>query len=177
MNTKLKLLILLISAITSANFAYGADPKYDAGKNTLTLPTITVGDRNYNNLVIAIDKVTVVSAKSSSLVSGANAQPAVCPEIKLAQYNSIQAGMTLDQVNATLGCQYSNKGGLGDDYAASGYNYTTFAWSNGGDPLRTINVYFDKDAALVTPSVARAENPNVKLYKEVFLPLTTVFTK
>lgn len=176
MCTQAKFLTLLIWAITSASLAYGADPKYDATKNTLTLPTITIGDRNYNNLIITIDKVTVISANSSSFVSGANALPAVCPEISLAKYNDIKTGMTLDQVNAALGCQYSNKGGLGDDYASSGYNYTTFAWLNGGDPLRTINVYFDKDAVQASPSVTRAGSSE-KLYKEVFLPLSTVFTK
>lgn len=82
---------------------------YDVKTNQLTIPSVRVGDTQYNYLVIRLDNVTAVSAESFSKAGGVGALPQVCtygtdftPE-KLAK---IKVGLTLEQVNQILGCQY-----------------------------------------------------------------------
>ena len=176
MEASMKMALPFVCMIAVTQLSYAADPKYSVSANTLTLPTINVGNINYNNLTIKLDKVTVVGNVSSSIVSGPNALPTLC-DMTIRQYDKIQLGMTIDQVNQTLGCQYTNKGGLGDDYP-SDHNYTTFSWWNGNDAMRAVNVYFDKSAMYVTLNpLSRVETPNVKVFKEPVISMAITFTK
>lgn len=75
---------------------------YANDSRMLAIPTIKVGNMWYNNLVIQLDTIQVISYGSKSSAS----LPEDCAPITRSGFGAIQVGMTLDQVDAVLGCQH-----------------------------------------------------------------------
>jgi len=92
-----------------AAFVHAEEATYDQATHTLRIPTLVVGNTRYNDLVVKVDNATLVSASSQSKASGPGAVPAICTMSLLteAKLDKIKLGMSLEQVNQILGCQYS----------------------------------------------------------------------
>lgn len=120
-------LVLKYLALTLCTvFARAEEATYDQATHTLHVPTLVVGNTRYNDLVVKVDSVTLVSASSQSKASGPGAAPAICTMNLLteAKLDQIKLGMSLEQVNQILGCQYSVRQANGSNPGApSSYYY------------------------------------------------------
>lgn len=74
---------------------------YDPATNQLTVDSVTVNGVNYKAVV------TIANVVSVSPVTAAPAAQCGAANFTTAIYNAIKPGMTVDQVNAVIGCQFT----------------------------------------------------------------------
>ena len=95
------LLLLACQAAFSQTSTFDLDSRY------LTLPSVQVGNTIYNNLVIRIDSLAVISVGSvTTAPPPSSAAKCTAANFTIAKFNQIAVGMTVDQVTNLLGCQY-----------------------------------------------------------------------
>ncbi|MGZ5009436.1 MAG: hypothetical protein ACXV74_00575 [Methylobacter sp.] len=115
-----------------------ATSTYNPTTNILTIDSVIDNGVQYNNVVVNLGaSFSVISVGSSApVVSGTCSSS----NFSLAVYNAITVGMTLNQVNQAMGCNYdSTKTINSTNYVARTWFYqnaSTFA-------LEEIVVYFD----------------------------------
>jgi hypothetical protein len=134
---------------------------YEEGTRYLSIPTVQIGDTQYNFLVVKIDAATIVSYGSSSKASGAGVAARQCTKANLTQarFDAIKVGMTLDQVNTTMGCQYAPLQLTWGDRNINAGNppgYDIWQWQ-AIDTISYIQVYFDSEGKKV---VVPGTNPD-----------------
>lgn len=132
--------IATISCIAKSNELVA----YDEASRELTVPYVILGGVRYNNLVVKLDVVTVVSVDSTSKASGPEAVPEKCTSANISQsrFDAIQIGMTLDDVNSIIGCQYTPflpQGWLNQNAQLN--DFILVRWDDGG--FSSIQVVFD----------------------------------
>lgn len=122
---------------------------FDGTTNLLTMPSVTAGEYIYNNLVIRLEKFTVVSVGTATPVTPITPTTPTTPvttacaatNFTVAKYDAITAGMTMDQVNQAIGCTYDPA-----QISKTG-TFSRYSWVS----LPTlIQVYFDLDGKIVT---------------------------
>lgn len=74
---------------------------FDPATNQLTIDSVLVNGVNYKAVV------TIANVISVSPVATAPAAQCAAANFTTAIYNAIKPGMTVDQVNATIGCQFT----------------------------------------------------------------------
>lgn len=140
------LFILLACGFSSAVNAAGNT--FDPATNTLTMDSVTVtGDRIYSNVVIRIDKFTVLGVGSSTPVDSGGGVSETCGagNFTIDKHNAVQVGMSFDQVTQIIGC----KNNLSETVRTGGF--VAYTW---GEPLTTfILVWFDESSSKVTGSL------------------------
>lgn len=118
--------------------------EFDLKDNTLTLDAITHNGVEYDNVVVRITGYEIISFGASRPT-----KDAVCPEAFTAmQYDHIRVGMTMDQVDDVIGCNYDV-----DGTEISGNNILR-NWETSGNILREIFVNFDTTTNLVAPDAS-----------------------
>lgn len=117
---------------------------YDAGTHTLTLPSVTVaGGPTYTNVVLRLDNFAILGVGGVDNGGGGGVSPTCAAgQLTLAKYNAIAAGMTLAQVQQTMGCQYSAAATQRSPY------YVAYTWTTPG-AISAITVFFDPSGAVV----------------------------
>lgn len=126
---------------------------YDETSRQLTVPTVRIGDRWYNNLVVRIDSAELVAYSSTSR---ADTLPEAgrCPhQLKQSQLAAIAPGMTLDQVDTIVGCQHAPLfyGEPITSGAPDPVDVTVQWWGSG---LSYILVTFDREGKQVVANTA-----------------------
>lgn len=132
--------------MTSACAADAITVSYDVSSRKLRLPSLVIGDTQYNGLVIKLDNITVISPGVDSKVSGPGVPPLCSPfsaAFTQAQIDAVKNGMNLDQVNQALGCQYSSFGLASGTNPDGGFEGS---WLAG---LNTVIVDFDRNGLVV----------------------------
>jgi hypothetical protein len=123
---------------------------FDGATNLLTMPSVTAGDYIYNNLVIRLEKFTVVSVGTATPVTPttpttpttpATTEKCAAANFTRAKYDAIAVGMTFDQVTQTIGCAFD------PTQTTKLSTFSRYSWIS----LPTlINVYFDPEGKIVT---------------------------
>ena len=144
----MKRFIVLCSLLGSVLTGWNANAQtatYDSSTRYLTIPSVQVGETVYRNLVIRLDSFAIVSVESAAAATtpAPVAVAATCTSANLtvAKYNAIAVGMTLDQVNQTLGCSSST--------TVRGTAFVFYRW-NSTNTSATIGVYFNLAGTTVT---------------------------
>ena len=122
---------------------------FDASTNILNLDFVILNNIQYNNVVLKLTNYKVISVGSSAPVtptpvsgtcSSANFSTAI--------FNAITVGMTMNQVNQTIGCSYDPTRTINIATAVQNtwlyQNPTTYA-------VEMIQVYFDPTDSIATP--------------------------
>jgi hypothetical protein len=141
-----KLFAILIGAITSVSVLADDDNvvHFDTSTGILSLPGVIVNGVQYNGIDVKLKDVEVTRV---GLTSQTLNQP--CPNsFRADQFDAISIGMTLDQVNAIMGCQYT----LPTSPLArldAGYSWMPIAWRAG---LSFVTVVFDIKSGKVAPA-------------------------
>jgi len=104
---------------------------YDNNSSVLTLDSVVVNGTQYNNVTVLVVDPVVLSIGSQQTYI-----PATCSNNNLTttNFNAIQVGMTLNQVNTIIGCQNDPSG----TYRSAAC--LTYVWH---DQNRSIYVLFD----------------------------------
>lgn len=139
----LSLKILLIGSLLP-NFALAVD-NYDPVTKILTIDAVTLGGTKYLNVTIRLDQFQVLGVGSAVPIDGI---ADICsPEMfTVDKYNTIQPGMSLDQVNQVIGCKF-------DPGSIVRVNpLVNYSWRN-IDSGRFISVHFDASTNQVTGSL------------------------
>ena len=104
---------------------------YDNNSSILTLDSVVVNGTQYNNVTVLVVDPVVLSIGSQQTYI-----PATCSNNNLTttNFNAIQVGMTLNQVNTIIGCQNDPSG----TYRSAAC--LTYVWH---DQNRSIYVLFD----------------------------------
>jgi len=112
---------------------------YDATTNVFTVDAVVLNGIQYNNVVLKLNAYDVISVGSSAPY-GQVTDTCSSANITVPIYNAIVAGMTLAQVNQTIGCKYSPAltTAIGD--------HVSHGWNYGG---AIIIVYFDATDSFV----------------------------
>ncbi|MES2584180.1 MAG: hypothetical protein V4627_15765 [Pseudomonadota bacterium] len=127
--------LLLFGAFLVTN-AY-ANPTFNEANSYLTLPNVVVGSTVFNNVVVRVDRFTVVSVGGSSSTPPAKENCAYS-DFTTAKYNAIQPGMTTDQVNQIIGCKFD------PTQTVRSQSFVGHYWvANSGGQIAVINVLFD----------------------------------
>lgn len=121
---------------------------FDAATGLLTIDAVVVNGVQFNNVVVKLKDIDVVSVGSSAPY-GAVSDTCSGSNITTTNFNAITLGMTLDQVNQTIGCKYDRGG------TQTTSTYIVREWINpyGG----TIMVWFDSSGNIVTPLMSGAD--------------------
>lgn len=148
---KMKQLFLLFLLLTSgfSSVTAAAGNTFDPATNTLTMDSVTVtGDRVYSNVVIRIDQFTVLGVGSSTPIDGGGGISETCGagNFTIDKYNAIQVGMSLNQVNQTIGCKFSPEFTNRVEGIAVVHKWVH---STNGTPF--LMVFFDESSLTVTP--------------------------
>ena len=115
----------------------------------MTLDDVTVGDQTFTNVVVRIDQFSVKSVGGSgSIISGVSAN-CVSGNFTIEKFNAIQIGMSLDQVNQTIGCSFDSN----NIVRASGL--ATYRWQITDPDLKFIQVSFNATDLTVTDRLGR----------------------
>lgn len=163
MKRKLSALCLLAGAIIGSNaFAQVVTPTptptpttpsatavtYDPATKYLTIPTITAGDYTYTNLVLRLSQFEYISGVATPVGQTPPTPPAgtvsdtcTAANFTAAKFAAIALGMTLDQVNQTIGCKYD---------AAWNLKSSTFSRYSWLSSPKVIQVFFDVNGTQVT---------------------------
>ena len=112
---------------------------YDYNSSILTLDSVVVNGTQYNNVTVLLVDPVVLSIGSQQPYNPATQQPSIsatCSNNNLTttNFNAIQVGMTLNQVNTIIGCQNDPSG----TYRSAAC--LTYVWH---DQNRSIYVLFD----------------------------------
>ncbi|MBV8466447.1 MAG: hypothetical protein JO218_10945 [Burkholderiales bacterium] len=139
--------ILIAASLIAGSAAAQATDTFNSSTNQLQIPSVQVGNTIFNNVVVQFNTggFSVLSVGSAQ---PANSVAANCLALRFtpAIFNAIAVGMTLDQVDQTIGCQRSTN--LGQ----RAQTYVSYVWVDGSGGL--IIVYFDAAGSVVTPYVA-----------------------
>lgn len=114
---------------------------YNPVKNELTIDSVQVGDTVYLGVVVNVG--TILKVGGSRLASSTVTANCTVANFTLSAYNAIQEGMTIDQVNQAMGCQYMPLSTL------RGANYVVYVWGVVGQAAR-VTVWFDVNGTVVT---------------------------
>jgi hypothetical protein len=114
---------------------------YNAANNQLTVDSVQVGNTIYTGVVVTVGNVLAIGG--SKPATSPVAATCTAANFTLAAYNAIQTGMTVDQVNQIIGCQYLPS--LTVRYA----NFVVYQWGAVGLAAH-IAVYFDATGTVVT---------------------------
>lgn len=150
-----KYLVLNYLALTLCiAYVHAEEVTYDQTTHTLKIPSLVVGDTRYNDLIVQVGNVTFVSSSSASKANGPNAAPAICAigTLTLAALDKIKIGMTLEQVNQMLGCQYGMRQLF--QMQPTTKPAQEYTWRSG---LSSITVSFSPTADAVAPPELSAE--------------------
>jgi len=160
MNRKLSALCLLAGAVIgNSAFAQVVTPTpaptpsatavtYDPITRYLTIPTITAGDYTFTNLVIRLSQFEYISGVATPVgqtppppPAGTVSDTCTAANFTAAKFAAITLGMTLDQVNQTIGCKYDPVWNL---------KSTTFSRYSWLSSPKVIQVFFDVNGTQVT---------------------------
>lgn len=160
MNRKLSALCLLAGAVIgNSAFAQVVTPTpaptpsatavtYDPVTKYLTIPTITAGDYTFTNLVIRLSQFEYISGVATPVgqtppppPAGTVSDTCTAANFTAAKFAAITLGMTLDQVNQTIGCKYDPVWNL---------KSTTFSRYSWLSSPKVIQVFFDVNGTQVT---------------------------
>ncbi len=138
--------LFLLAALSLSAVTAQADT-FDPATNTLTMDSVIVGDQKYFNVVVRIDQFTVLGVGSSVPIGGVNE---ICgtENFTIDKFNAIQSGMSIDQINQTIGCKFDpgsavRTGGL-----------VNYHWMNAtGGNVQFISVFFDESSLKVTAAM------------------------
>lgn len=137
---------LTMLALACAANAAMATNSFNPTNNQLSLDSVVLNGVVYTNVVVTVNSFTVNSVGNSAPVTVA--QTCTSANLTVANYNAIALGMTLNQVNQTIGC--ANSPGA---TATIGNSYTSYGWINvslTGGVSTTIGVAFDITGTVVT---------------------------
>lgn len=112
---------------------------FDAGTSILKMDSVVLGGIKYNGVVVRLKSYDVVSVASSGpyvVVSDTCSSSNITVPI----YNAIAQGMTLDQVNQTIGCKYD------PSFTDAAGDFVGHVWRYG---TALIKVYFDATDSFV----------------------------
>lgn len=135
-----KYLFALLSVFSIS--AVNASDTFDPATNQLNLDAVTVNGIQYNNVILNLNDFKVLAVGSSSTVNATVSSTCSQSNFTVPIYNAIATGMTLDQVNQTIGCSYK------PSLTQRSTSYTIYAWSQG---TSSILVWFDVNGSIVTP--------------------------
>lgn len=105
-------IIAAVASLLLAGQVHAARVGYDIKKNILTIPSIVVEGVRYNSLKVRIVSVEMVDpgifsqAPSSLPICSGATDPVVSIPLTQEKLDRIKIGMTLDEVNQIIGCQY-----------------------------------------------------------------------
>ena len=121
---------------------------YDANTNVLNVDEVILGDYVYKNIKIRLDSVTLISNDPPVPVPPVSA---TCSDSNFTTdiYNAITVGMTMSQVEQTIGCNYDPSGtqAIGADCVVNKWRY----YQTGSYEMKYILVYFDGADQIVAP--------------------------
>jgi hypothetical protein len=116
---------------------------YDETTNILNIDAVVVDGIQYNNVVVRLNAFDVISVGSSIPIDdGTVSETCSDANFTIPRYNAITVGMTLDQVNQTLGCKYD------PIFTIASSDFVHHTWAN-GDVSAGITVYFDATDSFV----------------------------
>lgn len=138
-------------ALLAAGLAHAQSVTFDPATNMLRVPSIQVGNVIYSNLVYRVDAGQVISV---GVAQNANAIADSCSggNITLANLNAVQLGMSMEQVQAVIGCRAD------PIYTVRSQLASHYTWMADGN--KSITVYFDPAGTLVTSA-----SPTVVYFK------------
>ncbi|GAB1385154.1 hypothetical protein MASR1M59_03020 [Melaminivora sp.] len=152
----LKIIPAFLIAAGIASAAH-AEATYDPATQILTVPSIEIAGVRFNFVELKITGNEVVRFSSSSQSTAG--LPRICdPYTGVTQrnFNKIQNGMTLDDVNRLLGCQYKPPVQTLEEacnHTCGPYSFRAYTWVANG-PFVVVN--FDKQTGL---SVSKSASP------------------
>ncbi|MEQ1635486.1 MAG: hypothetical protein ABL903_02270 [Methylococcales bacterium] len=116
---------------------------FDAKTNMLNLEAVVVNGVQYNDVAVRLNAYEVVSVGSNNN-AGTVADTCSSANFTVPKFNAITIGMTLDQVNQTIGCKYDSS-----RTAASG-DFVAYSWSISRTEVTSMQVFFDSATNVVT---------------------------
>lgn len=133
---------LLLPAVMAASTLAYAD-SYDPATNLLTIDEIQLGDTIYTNVVVSVGQIHGIGGSRP-------ATPMIRPtcdatNFTTANYDAIKIGMTLDQVNQAMGCQYDSTATTRVQTAV------VYRWQVLKPSVAFVQVWFDGNGKIVTP--------------------------
>lgn len=137
------MLLLLFSVTAKAN-------TFDSNTNVLTLDSVTVGNQIFTNVIVRLDQYNVISVGSSQPMQSSENTICGSDNFTPESYNAIQIGMSLDQVNQIIGCNFDPNSIV----RASGL--VVYRWSIMEPNLMFISVKFNDTDLTVTNQVLEA---------------------
>jgi hypothetical protein len=148
--------VATMGLVLACALSHAQTPTYDSSTKYLTLPTISADGLTYNNVVVRLDSVAVISpgtpgTSGTSGTSGTGAPAAAICTVNFTTYNSISLGMTRAQVNQIVGC--ANDPG----YTLVDPNFTALVWK---DSNRLLLVYFDNATGNIVTSPTADNSPS-----------------
>jgi hypothetical protein len=128
------LFLLLVCGFSSA---IKAEDTFDPETSILTLDSVTIpGDRIYKNVVVHINQFTILGVGGSIPNPDDISETCTCENFSMDKFNTIQPGMTLDQVTQVIGCKFNPK----DTMYIGGL--TRYQWADYPRYQWNINVFF-----------------------------------
>ncbi len=116
---------------------------FDPATNILRMDSVVVGDQKYFDVSVRIDQFQVLAVGSSAPNNGGGVKETCeAADFTISKYNNIVVGMSLDQVNQTIGCK------PGSPVRTSGF--VNYSWSTTVGGVRIIDVIFDDPSLTVT---------------------------
>jgi hypothetical protein len=117
---------------------------FEATTSLLKIDAVVINGVQYNNVVLKLKDVDLVSVGSSAPY-GAVSDTCSASNITTANFNAITVGMTLDQVNQTIGCKYD------PGASVNSQSYIVRYWRETAlGSLACIIVWFDPAGNIVT---------------------------
>ena len=137
-------IVAAVAALLLVGQVHASRTGYDVQQNILTIASVELEGVRYNFPKVRIISVEVIDA---GIVSQAPAELHVCvpgtDPITEQKLNAIQIGMTLDEVNQIMGCQYNPPANSIHDNCrgCADYSFEPFTWGFGMSNV--ISVYID----------------------------------
>jgi len=121
---------------------------FDPSTNTLTLNAVIANSTQYNNVVLNLVEYQVISVVSDPAVTPTPTPTPIgaCSDINFTDsiFNAIKLGMTLDQVNQTIGCIFD------PSFTVGSSSFTTRKWVYlNGSTIKVLSVDFDPKTNIV----------------------------
>lgn len=138
---KKNLIRFLLLGVASMCAPLAAADSYDPSTNRLTIDSIQVGGTVYTGVVVTVG--SVISVGGSKQVASSVSATCTAANITTASFNAIQEGMSVEQVNQVMGCQYTPA------LTLKGPTFVVYSWAI---PSTTtyITVWFDSSGSKVT---------------------------
>ena len=127
---------------------------FDSSTNILNLNQVQYNNIQYNDVVLKLTGYDVQSIGASAPLSPTT--PPVTPPVDsgtcssenftVAKFNAITVGMTVDQVNQTIGCKYD------PSHTSASASFVSHNWYyKSQNSVQQIILYFDASDSVVTP--------------------------